>query len=81
MKAKIEVTIRDEAGNVIGQLDPQTLDLGQQRLHDIEGAVEDWRRQVLPDIEAELLSAAQQQFNEQKKKPRTSSGTDEVESP
>jgi hypothetical protein len=67
MKAKIEVMIRDEEGNVIGQLDSQTMDIGRQSLHDIEGAVEQWRRRVLPDIEAELLRAAQSEFEEQKK--------------
>ncbi|NJO39677.1 MAG: hypothetical protein HC769_09645 [Cyanobacteria bacterium CRU_2_1] len=48
MKAKIEVTIGDDEGNVIGQLNPQTLDLGKPSLHDIEGAVEAWRRRALP---------------------------------
>ncbi len=67
MKAKIEVLIRDEQGNVIGHLEPQAMDLGCQSLHDIEGAVEQWRRRVLPEIEAELLSAAQREFVEQKK--------------
>ncbi len=67
MKAKIEVIIRDEQGNVLGQMAPQTMDLGTQSLHDIEGAVEDWRRKALPDIEAELLKAAQSQFDKQKK--------------
>ncbi len=67
MKAKIEVTIRDEQGNVIGQLEPQALDLGGQRLDDIEGGVEQWRRKAVPEIEAELLSAAQREFVAQKK--------------
>jgi len=67
MKAKIEVIIRDEQGNVIGQLEPQAMDLGRQSLHDIEGAVEQWRRRALPDIEAELLSRSQREFVEQKK--------------
>jgi hypothetical protein len=67
MKAKIEVIIRDEKGDVIGQLEPQAMDLGRQSLHDIEGAVEQWRRRALPDIEAELLSAAQMEFVAQKK--------------
>ena len=67
MKAKIEVIIRDEQGKVIGQLEPQPMNLGRQSLHDIEGAVEQWRRTALPDIEAELLSAAQREFVEQKK--------------
>jgi hypothetical protein len=43
------------------------MDLGRQSLHDIEGAVEQWRRKALPDIEAELLSAAQREFVAQKK--------------
>jgi hypothetical protein len=67
MKAKIEVIIRDEQGNVIGQLEPQAMELGCQSLHDIEGAVEQWRQTALPDIEAELLSAAQREFVAQKK--------------
>jgi hypothetical protein len=67
MKAKIEVIIRDEQGNVIGQLEPQAMDLGRQSLHDIEGAVEQWRQRALPDIEAELLSGSQREFVEQKK--------------
>ncbi len=67
MKAKIEVMIRDEQGNVIGQLEPQALELGCQSLHDIEGGVEQWRRRVLPEIEAELLGAAQREFVAQKK--------------
>ena len=67
MKAKIEVIIRDEQGKVIGQLDPETMDLGYQSLHEIEGAVEQWRRRILPDIEAELLSAAQSEFVAEKK--------------
>jgi hypothetical protein len=68
MKAKIEVTIRDEAGNVIGQLEPQTLEVGNSSLHNIEGAVEAWRKQALPDIEAELLNNAQTEFIEREKK-------------
>ncbi len=40
--------IEDEQGNVIRQSVAQPLELGQQSLHEIEGAVETWRRQVLP---------------------------------
>ena len=50
MKAKIEVIIRDEQGNVIGQMDPQPMNLGNQSLDEIEGALEDWRRRALPEI-------------------------------
>ena len=62
MKAKIEVIIRDEQGSMIGQLEPQPMNLGRQSLHEIEGAVEQWRQTALPDIEAALLSAAQREF-------------------
>jgi len=68
MKATIEIIIRDEQGNLIGQMAPKMMDLGCQSLHEIEGAVENWRHKILPDIEAELLSAAQHQFVEQEKK-------------
>jgi hypothetical protein len=68
MKATIEIIIRDEQGNLIGQMDPKMMDLGCQSLHEIEGVVENWRHKILPDIEAELLSAAQHQFVEQEKK-------------
>jgi hypothetical protein len=36
--------------------------------HDIEGAVEQFKRGALPDIEADLLEAAQKAFIEGKKK-------------
>jgi hypothetical protein len=71
MKARIEVIIRDEEGNVIGQMEPQGVELGGQSLYEIEGAVENWRRKALPDIEAKLLDAAQSQFIEQRKKRST----------
>ena len=68
MKAKVELVIRDEDGNILSQLDPYVLELGSQSLHDIEGAVENWRQKVLPDIEADLLSQAQSQFTQRVKK-------------
>lgn len=71
MRAKVEVVIRDEAGNILSQLAPHAIDLGNQSLHDIEGAVEYWRQQVLPEIEADLLNSAQSQFTQQEKKRET----------
>lgn len=70
----IEITLRDEQGNIVGQVFNKTyeLNLGQQTLHEIEGAVEAWKHQVLPDIECELLSAAQARFTQEKKKRRDS---------
>ena len=47
MRAKVELVIRDEDGNILSQLDPYLMDLGSQSLHDIEGAVENWRQKIL----------------------------------
>lgn len=68
MKALVKVVIQDEEGKILSQLDPYLMDLGSQSLHDIEGAVEDWRQRVLPDMEADLLDKAQSQFTQQAKK-------------
>lgn len=68
MKARVELVIRDEEGNLLSQLDPYLMELGCQSLHDIEGAVEDWKQKILPDIEANLLDKAQSQFTQQAKK-------------
>jgi hypothetical protein len=63
---RIKVVMEDDQGNLLRQSEPQTLALGQQSLHEIEGAVESWRRQVLPEIEAELLHNAQREFTKKK---------------
>lgn len=68
MRAKMELVIRDEEGNILSQLDPYLMELGSLSLHDIEGAVENWRQKILPDIEADLLDHAQSQFTQQVKK-------------
>ncbi len=68
---KVELVIRDEDGNILSQLDPYLMDLGSQSLHDIEGAVENWRQKILPDMEADLLDKAQSQFKQQAKKQWT----------
>jgi hypothetical protein len=71
MRARVEVVIRDEAGNILSQLAPAWMDLGTRSLHDIEGAVENWKQQVLPEIEADLLTGAQSQFTQEGKKQET----------
>ena len=70
MRARVEIAIRDEAGNIVSQLTPQEINLGNQSLHDIEGAVEAWKRQALPEIEACLLTEAQNQFTQEIKKQK-----------
>ncbi len=44
------------------------MDLGRLSLHEIEGAVETWKQQALPEIEADLLNQAQSQFTQEIKK-------------
>lgn len=68
MKARVEVVIRDEEGKILGQLDSYSMELGKQSLYEIEGAVEEWRQKVLPDLTAELLQSAQTQFTQESKK-------------
>ncbi len=66
----IELVIRDDEGNMIDSrsVNRYTLNLGKQSFHDIEGAVEKFRRDMLPDLEADLLKAAQDTFIKDKKK-------------
>ena len=70
MRARVETVIRDEAGNILSQLAPHEIDLKNQSLYDIEGAVEAWKRLALPEIEASLLTEAQKQFTQEIKKTR-----------
>jgi hypothetical protein len=44
---------------VIRESPAQALEIGQQSLHEIEGAVEVWKQRVLPEMEAGLLQKAQ----------------------
>jgi hypothetical protein len=68
MRARVEIVIRDEAGQVLSQLAPHEIDLKNQSLHEIEGAIENWKQQALPEIEADLLTRAQNQFTQEIKK-------------
>lgn len=69
MRARVEIVIKDEAGNTLSHLAPHEIDLGTLCLHEIEGAVENWKQQALPEIEASLLNQAQNQFTQEIKKP------------
>jgi hypothetical protein len=66
----IELTLRDDQGHIIDRrsLKRYPLDWKSRSFHDIEGAVEDFKRNALPDIEADLLEAAQAAFIQDKKK-------------
>lgn len=64
----MEIVIKDEAGNTLSQLAPHEIDLGTLCLHELEGAVENWKQQAQPEIEASLLTEAQNQFTQEIKK-------------
>lgn len=68
MKAKI--VLCDDKGNILSNStsNAYAFDLGGQTLNEIEQAVEQFRRQALPELEAELLQSAQQQHSEDFKK-------------
>jgi hypothetical protein len=48
----VAIVIKNEAGNALSQLAPHEIDLGTQSLHEIEGAIDYWKQQALPEIEA-----------------------------
>jgi hypothetical protein len=68
MKAKI--VLCDDEGNFLPDSPSTTysLELGGQTLNEIEQAVERFRRQALPELEADLLKAAQEQQTRELKK-------------
>jgi len=68
VKVTVEFVIRDEIGNILSQNSPFSIEIGTQSLHDIEGGVEQMKQKVLPEIEATLLTQAQNEFTKKIKK-------------
>ena len=70
--ATIEVILRDDEGKPISSSKSQTyqVELGRQTLHEIEGGVEVFKQQTLPDFEQALLKHAQTTFTQEKKRQR-----------
>ena len=66
--AKIEIIIKDRQGNQLSQLEEINLELGSQSLDEIETAGEKLKQKMLPEISSELLSKAQREFSQEKKK-------------
>jgi hypothetical protein len=66
--AQIEIIIKDDQGQEITRLQSVNLKLGSQSLNEIETAVEELKKKMLPEISSQLLSQAQRQFTEDKKK-------------
>ncbi len=68
---KIKITLEDEQGKQLSQLESFNLELGNQRLDEIETAVEKFKKKMLPDLSKELLSQAQREFIQEKKKTQS----------
>src|SRR2546425_3486627 len=68
--ARIRITLEDDDGREINGNKERLYDLagGAKRLVDIEAAVEDLKQTALPELTAELLTLAQQQFVAEVKK-------------
>ena len=66
----VEIILRDDDGHMIDSrsVKKYPLDWKTRSFHDIEGAVEQFKRSALSDIEADLLEAAQKAVIEGKKK-------------
>ena len=66
--AKVEIIIKDEEGKEVTRLQSMDLELGSQSLAEIEKAVEKLKQKMLPEISSHLLTKAQREFTEEKKK-------------
>ena len=73
----IEVIIRDDEGNILRQSSAQAVKLSSLSLSGVEAAVEEWRRETIPEVESTLLEAAQQSFTEAQKVNSTCDATGE----
>ena len=67
---KVKLTICDDDGNILPNSPSivHSLDIGGQTLDEIEQAVEEFRHQALPELEADLLKTAQEQQTQELKK-------------
>ena len=65
---KIEITIKDEQGKQISQLESLDLQLGNRTIYEIERGVEKFKKKMLPEISKELMLEAQRDFTEEKKR-------------
>ena len=65
---KIEITIKDEEGKQLSQLESLDLRLGDRTIYEIEREVEKFKKKMLPEISKELMLQAQRDFTEEKKR-------------
>ena len=70
--ARIRIILEDDNGREMAGAESRVYELGRElvNLHEIEGALEQFRRQALPELTAELLAEAQAaELKDQKKAP------------
>ena len=65
---KIEITLKDEEGKQVAQLESLDLELGARTIDEIERGVEKFKQKMLPEISKELMLQAQRDFTQEKKK-------------
>ncbi|MGK7882827.1 MAG: hypothetical protein AB4060_22405 [Crocosphaera sp.] len=65
---KIEITLKDEQGKQLSQLEALDLELGARTIDEIERGVEKFKQKMLPEISKELMCQAQKDFTQEKKK-------------
>lgn len=60
--ANIEIMIRDKDGQVLNRVTAESYELGQEltTLSEIEGAIDQLKNELLPALEADLLTHQQQ---------------------
>jgi hypothetical protein len=60
--ANIEIMIRDKDGQVLNRVTAESYELGQEltTLNEIEGAIDQLKNELLPALEADLLTHQQQ---------------------
>lgn len=59
--ASIEIIVRDDEGNIINHKTQKSYDLGLgiNRISLIEGALEEFKREILPEITYDILADSQ----------------------
>ena len=68
--ATIEIIIRDKEGQVLNRVTAERYDLGQElaSLSQVEGAIDQLKNELLPALEADLLTHQQQKTMAELKK-------------
>jgi len=68
--ASIEIIIRDKNGQVLNRVTAESYDLGQElaTLSKIEGAIDQFKNELLPALEADLLTDQQEKTVSELKK-------------